>query len=146
MTAMISRYRNAGQTCVFANRIYVQRPVYDLFAVKLAEKAAGLKVGDGFAEHLTTGPLIDEQGLAKVEDHIADAVGNGAKIAVGGRRSDAGKLFYEPTTLLDVTGEMKVAREETFGPVAPIFAFGTVDDVIVQANDTEFGLAAYFYA
>jgi len=144
--AMISKYRNAGQTCVCANRIYVQRPVYDLFAAKLAEKVARLKVGDGFAEHVTTGPLIDEQGLAKVEDHIADAVGKGARIAVGGRRSNAGKLFYEPTILTDVTSKMKVAREETFGPVAPIFVFDTVEDVIFQANDTEFGLAAYFYA
>ncbi len=144
--AMISKYRNAGQTCVCANRLYVQQDVYDEFATKLAEKVAGLNVGDGFAEGVTTGPLIDTQGLAKVEHHIADAVAKGAKVAAGGKRSNAGALFYEPTILTGVTSAMKVAREETFGPVAPLFAFDTVEDVIEQANDTEFGLAAYFYA
>ncbi|MBZ0161503.1 MAG: NAD-dependent succinate-semialdehyde dehydrogenase [Notoacmeibacter sp.] len=144
--AMISKYRNAGQTCVCANRIYVQRSVYDEFAAKLADKVAGLSVGDGFSAGVTTGPLIDKQGLAKVEDHIADAVEKGAKVARGGKRSNAGSLFFEPTILTGVTSAMKVAREETFGPVAPLFAFDTVEDVIAQANDTEFGLAAYFYA
>ncbi len=144
--AMISKYRNAGQTCVCANRLYVQRGVYDAFAEKLAARVAALNVGDGFGEGVTTGPLIDTQGLAKVEDHIADAVAKGAKIATGGQRSKAGALFFEPTILTGVTASMKVAREETFGPVAPLFAFDTVDDVIAQANDTEFGLAAYFYA
>lgn len=144
--AMISKYRNAGQTCVCANRIYVQRSVYDEFAAKLADKVAGLSVGDGFSAGVTTGPLIDTQGLAKVEDHIADAVAKGAKVARGGKRSNAGSLFFEPTILTGVTSAMKVAREETFGPVAPLFAFDTVEDVIAQANDTEFGLAAYFYA
>jgi succinate-semialdehyde dehydrogenase/glutarate-semialdehyde dehydrogenase len=144
--AMISKYRNAGQTCVCANRLYVQRGVYKEFTAKLAEKVAGLKVGDGFSHGVTTGPLIDAQGLAKVEDHIADAVSKGAIVAAGGKRSEAGALFFEPTILTGVTSAMKVAREETFGPVAPLFAFDTVEDVIEQANDTEFGLAAYFYA
>ncbi len=144
--AMISKYRNAGQTCVCANRIYVQCSVYDAFAEKLGEKVAALKVGDGFADGVTTGPLIDGQGLAKVEDHIADAVAKGAKVVAGGKRSQAGGLFFEPTILTGVTSSMKVAREETFGPVAPLFAFDTPDEVIELANDTEFGLAAYFYA
>ena len=144
--AMISKYRNAGQTCVCANRFYVQRGVYDAFARKLAARVRDLSVGDGFTDGVTTGPLIDLQGLAKVENHVADAVGKGAQVAVGGQRAGSGALFYEPTVLTGVTSDMKVAREETFGPVAPLFAFDTVEDVICQANDTEFGLAAYFYA
>jgi succinate-semialdehyde dehydrogenase/glutarate-semialdehyde dehydrogenase len=144
--AMISKYRNAGQTCVCANRLYVQRSVYDEFATKLAEKVAGLSVGDGFSDGVTTGPLIDLPGLVKVEDHVADAVEKGAKVVTGGKRSGAGTLFYEPTILTGVTSAMKVAREETFGPITPLFAFDTVEDVIAQANNTEFGLAAYFYA
>ena len=144
--AMISKYRNAGQTCVCANRLYVQSGIYDAFAEKLAAKVGELKLGDGFAEGVTTGPLIDEQGLAKVEDHIADALAKGAKVATGGKRASQGALFYEPTVLTGVTPQMKVAREETFGPVAPLFRFDTAEDVIAQANDTEFGLAAYFYA
>ncbi|WP_193370438.1 NAD-dependent succinate-semialdehyde dehydrogenase [Pelagibius marinus] len=144
--AMVSKFRNAGQTWVCANRIYVQRGVYDLFAAKLTQRVAELKVGDGFEEDVTTGPLIDGHGLAKVEDHIGDAVAKGARIAAGGKRSQKGALFFEPTILAGVTPAMKIAREETFGPVAPLFAFDTVEDVIVQANDTEFGLAAYFYA
>jgi len=144
--AMISKYRNAGQTCVCANRLYVQAGVYDEFARKLSEKVGQLKIGDGFGDGVTTGPLIDKNGLAKVEDHVADAVAKGARVVSGGRRSNAGELFYEPTVLTGVTKAMKVAREETFGPVAPLFKFETVEDVIAQANDTEFGLAAYFYA
>lgn len=144
--ALISKYRNAGQTCVCANRIYVQRSVYDAFAQKLEEKVAGLKVGDGFDEGTTTGPLIDKAALKKVEEHVADAVSKGAKIKTGGTRDNHGELFYKPTILTGATSDMKLAREETFGPVAPLFAFDTVEEVIELANATEFGLAAYFYA
>ena len=144
--AIMCKYRNAGQTCVCANRIYVQDGIHDAFAEKFAEKVKALKVGDGFAADVAVGPLIDEKGLGKVEDHVADAVGKGAKIVTGGKRSEAGALFYEPTVLQDVTAAMKVAGEETFGPVAPLFRFDDVEDVIAQSNDTEFGLAAYFYA
>ena len=144
--AMISKYRNAGQTCVCANRLYVQSGVYDAFAEKLARKVGELRVGDGFEDGVTTGPLIDEQGLKKVEDHVADAVAKGAKVIIGGEPDPHGGNFYTPTVLTGVTTDMKVAREETFGPVAPLFKFDGVDDVIRMANDTEFGLAAYFYA
>jgi len=144
--AMISKYRNAGQTCVCANRIYVQAGVYDEFAQKLAKKVETLKVGDGFEDGVTTGPLIDEQGLAKVEDHVANAVSMGAKVITGGAPDGHGGTFYQPTVLTGITTDMKVAREETFGPVAPLFKFDTVEDVITMANDTEFGLASYFYA
>ena len=144
--AMISKYRNAGQTCVCANRIYVQAGVYDAFAQKLAEKVQALKVGDGFTDGVTTGPLIDEQGLAKVEDHVADAVSMGAQVLTGGASDSHGGTFYQPTVLTGVTTAMKVAREETFGPVAPLFRFETDEEVIAMANDTEFGLASYFYA
>jgi succinate-semialdehyde dehydrogenase/glutarate-semialdehyde dehydrogenase len=144
--AMISKYRNAGQTCVCANRIYVQAGVYDAFAAKLAEKVGTLKVGNGFADGVTTGPLIDAQGLAKVEDHVANAVSMGAQVIAGGAPDDQGGTFYQPTVLTGITAGMKVAKEETFGPVAPLFRFDTVEDVIEMANDTEFGLASYFYA
>ncbi|PLX37692.1 MAG: succinate-semialdehyde dehydrogenase (NADP(+)) [Hyphomicrobiales bacterium] len=144
--AMASKYRNAGQTCVCANRLYVQAGVYDAFAEKLAAAVAEMQVGDGFEEGVTTGPLIDEQGLAKVEDHIADATAKGGKVILGGKRHEKGGMFFEPTIITGVTKAMKVSREETFGPVAPLFSFDTVEDVIAQANDTEFGLAAYFYA
>jgi len=144
--AIISKYRNAGQTCVCANRLYVQAGVYDEFAEKLAKKVGELKVGDGFEEGVTTGPLIDEGGLDKVKEHVADATSKGAKVLIGGAEDSHGGTFYQPTVLTDVTTDMKVAREETFGPVAPLFRFDTVDDVIAMANDTEFGLASYFYA
>ncbi|MDQ0458150.1 NAD-dependent succinate-semialdehyde dehydrogenase [Rhizobium paknamense] len=144
--AMISKYRNAGQTCVCANRIYVQSGVYDAFAAKLKEKVKGLKVGDGFAEGVTTGPLIDANAVKKVKEHIADALSKGAKVELGGEPAEAGELFFQPTILTEVTTEMKVAREETFGPVAPLFRFETEDEVIEMANNTEFGLASYFYA
>jgi len=143
---MTSKYRNAGQTCVCANRLYVQAGVYDEFAEKLAKKVGELKVGDGFEEGVTTGPLIDEQGLEKVKEHVADATSKGAKVLIGGEPDPHGGTFYEPTVLTGVTTDMKVAREETFGPVAPLFRFETVEDVISMANDTEFGLASYFYA
>ncbi len=144
--AMISKYRNNGQTCVCANRIYVQAGVYDAFAEKLAEKAAALKVGDGFEAGVQAGPLITEKAVEKVEAHIADAVSKGAKVALGGRRSPLGGTFFEPTILTGVTRDMAVATDETFGPVAPLFRFETEADVIAQANDTIFGLASYFYA
>lgn len=144
--AMISKYRNNGQTCVCANRFYVQAGIYDAFAEKLATAVRAITVGDGFEEGVAAGPLINPQAMAKVEDHIADAVSKGAEVVVGGKRHALGGTFFEPTVLSGVTKEMKVATEETFGPVAPLFKFDSVDDVIAQANDTEFGLASYFYA
>ncbi|MDM9619571.1 NAD-dependent succinate-semialdehyde dehydrogenase [Rhizobium sp. S96] len=144
--ALASKYRNAGQTCVCANRLYVQSGVYDAFAAKLAAKVEEMSVGDGFKAGVTIGPLIDAQGLAKVEGHVTDAVSKGAKVLTGGKRIDGAGTFFTPTVLTGVTRGMKVAREETFGPVAPLFRFDTVEDVIQQANDTEFGLAAYFFA
>ncbi|MDH3667348.1 MAG: NAD-dependent succinate-semialdehyde dehydrogenase [Paracoccaceae bacterium] len=144
--AMLCKFRNAGQTCVCANRIYVQAGVYDAFSEKLRDAVAKLKVGDGFAEGVTTGPLIDLAGLAKVEEHVEDAVSKGAHITAGGQRHELGGSFYLPTILTGVTQEMAVAREETFGPVAPLFKFEDEAQVIAMANDTEFGLAGYFYA
>ena len=144
--AMISKYRNAGQTCVCANRIYVQENIYEEFSKKLAEATRAMKVGNGFDDGVTTGPLIDQQALEKVEEHIEDAVSKGASILSGGTRSNLGGTFYNPTVLTDVTSSMKVAKEETFGPIAPLFKFDSVENVIDAANDTEFGLAAYFYA
>ncbi|MCY0150352.1 NAD-dependent succinate-semialdehyde dehydrogenase [Hoeflea sp. G2-23] len=144
--AMISKYRNNGQTCVCANRIYVQSGVYDAFAEKLAVAVSKMKIGDGFDDGVTTGPLISEAAVSKVMEHIEDAKAKGAKVITGGSRHALGGTFFEPTILTGVTREMKVAGEETFGPVAPLFKFDTVDDVIEQANDTIFGLASYFYA
>jgi succinate-semialdehyde dehydrogenase/glutarate-semialdehyde dehydrogenase len=144
--AMVSKFRNMGQTCVCANRLYVQRGVYDAFVEKLTAAASKLRVGDGTAEGVTQGPLINDKAIAKVEEHLADATSKGAKIVLGGRRHELGKTFYEPTVVTGVTQDMIVAREETFGPVAPIFPFDTEDEVIGYANDTEFGLAAYFFA
>jgi len=144
--AMISKYHNTGQTCVCANRFLVQDRVYDAFASKLSAAAAKLKIGDGLAGETQQGPLIDQAALAKVEEHVADALAKGAKVLTGGKRHALGRTYYEPTVLADVTTQMKVAREETFGPVAPLFRFRTERDAIDMANDTEFGLAAYFYA
>jgi len=143
--AMASKYRNSGQTCICANRILVQAPVYDAFAQKLVAAVKGLRVGDGLAGATDQGPLIDAAALAKVEEHIADAVAKGAQVAHGGRRHALGGTFFEPTVLTHVTPAMRVAREETFGPIAPIFRFDTEEEAIRMANDTEFGLAAYFY-
>jgi succinate-semialdehyde dehydrogenase/glutarate-semialdehyde dehydrogenase len=143
--AIASKYRNTGQTCVCANRFYVQAGIYDAFAERLDRAVATLRVGDGLAGPTEQGPLIDARALAKVEAHIADAVGKGARIARGGKRHALGGNFFEPTILLDVTADMRVAREETFGPVAPLFRFDTETEVVQRANDTEFGLAAYFY-
>jgi succinate-semialdehyde dehydrogenase/glutarate-semialdehyde dehydrogenase len=144
--AMISKYRNNGQTCVCANRILVQDGVYDGFAAKLAEKVRALKVGRGTEAGVNIGPLIDENAVAKVEEHIQDAVSKGAKIVVGGKKHALGGLFFEPTVLTGVNTTMKVTREETFGPVAPLFRFKTEEEGVAMANDTEFGLASYFYA
>src|SRR5476649_1360998 len=143
--AIISKYRNNGQTCVCANRILVQEKVYDAFAAKLAEKVNALKVGDGRQAGVTTGPLINAAALAKVEEHIADALAKGAKVLTGGKRHALGGLFFQPTVLTGVTTSMQVTREETFGPVAPLFRFNDEPEAIRLANDTEFGLAAYFY-
>lgn len=144
--AMISKYRNNGQTCVCANRIYVQAGVYDAFAEKLVAAVNTIKVGDGFTDGVTAGPLISEAAVEKVESHIDDAVSKGALIATGGKRHDLKGTFFEPTVLTGATRDMLIASDETFGPVAPLFKFDTVDDVIDQANDTIFGLASYFYA
>jgi succinate-semialdehyde dehydrogenase/glutarate-semialdehyde dehydrogenase len=144
--ALIAKFRNAGQTCVCANRLYVQRGVYDAFAAKLATAVGRLEVGDGGEPGAQIGPLISPAALAKVEAHVADALAHGARATVGGKRHPAGALFYQPTVLVGADRAMTIAREETFGPVAPLFVFDTVEDVIAMANDTEFGLASYFYA
>jgi succinate-semialdehyde dehydrogenase / glutarate-semialdehyde dehydrogenase len=143
--AIASKYRNTGQTCVCANRLLVQAPVYEAFAQKLAHAVAQLKVGDGLKGVTDQGPLIDAKALAKVEEHLADALGKGARILQGGKRHALGGTFFEPTVLTDVTPQMLVAREETFGPIAPLFRFDTEAQAIQMSNDTEFGLAAYFY-
>ncbi|MFZ5789842.1 MAG: NADP-dependent succinate-semialdehyde dehydrogenase [Pseudomonadota bacterium] len=144
--AMMSKYRNTGQTCVCANRILVQDKVYDAFAQKLAAAVAKLRVGDGLKGETQQGPLINMKAVEKVEEHIADAVKKGAKVVVGGKRHALGGSFFEPTVLANVTTQMAVAREETFGPVAPLFRFKTDEEAVALANDTEFGLANYFYA
>ncbi|MGY4878208.1 NAD-dependent succinate-semialdehyde dehydrogenase [Vreelandella aquamarina] len=143
---MISKYRNTGQTCVCANRIYVQNSVYDVFARKLAAAVAKLKVGHGTEDGVTQGPLIDMKAVNKIESHISDATSQGAKVILGGKRHPLGGSFFEPTILTDVTQQMLVAQDETFGPLAPLFRFETEEDVIAHANDTRFGLAAYFYS
>jgi succinate-semialdehyde dehydrogenase/glutarate-semialdehyde dehydrogenase len=144
--AIASKYRNAGQTCVCANRILVQDSVYDAFAGKLADAVAALKVGNGFEQGTIIGPLIDGKAVEKVEQHIADAVAKGAKVTLGGKRHALGGSFFEPTIITGVTPDMAVAKEETFGPLAPLFRFKTDAEAIKLANDTEFGLAAYFYS
>ncbi len=144
--ALIAKFRNNGQTCVCANRLYVQDGVYDAFAEKLSKAVGSLKTGNGFDEGINLGPLIDEAALAKVEEHVADALSKGGRVVAGGHRHRLGGRFYEATVLADVTPAMAVAKEETFGPVAPLFRFKDEADVIAQANDTEFGLASYFYA
>ena len=144
--AMASKYRNAGQTCVCVNRIFAQDKIYDKFVEKLTQAVRDLKVGDGFGEGVTIGPLINMAAVEKVEEHINDAKSKGAKVAVGGHRHALGHTFYEPTVLTGTTPDMLIFREETFGPVAPVFRFTTEEEAITLANDTEFGLAAYFYA
>jgi len=143
--ALASKYRNTGQTCVCANRLLIQAGVYDEFAGKLKSAVAQLRVGDGLAGITEQGPLIDAKAVMKVEEHIADALAKGAKVILGGKRHALGGSFFEPTILTDVTPKMLVAREETFGPVAPLFKFETEAEAIAMANDTEFGLAAYIY-
>ena len=144
--AMISKFRNNGQTCVCANRIYVQAGVYDAFAAKLATAVNKLNIGDGLTAGTTTGPLINMDAVEKVEEHIADVIKGGGKVIVGGKRHALGGTFFEPTVVTGVTPQMMVANEETFGPLAPLFKFDTEDEVIKRANDTIFGLASYFYA
>jgi succinate-semialdehyde dehydrogenase/glutarate-semialdehyde dehydrogenase len=144
--AIASKYRNSGQTCVCTNRFYVHEAVYDAFAEKLAAAASALKVGNGQEAGTLLGPLINEAAVKKVEAHIADAIGKGAKVVTGGKRHTLGHGFFQPTVLSGVTSDMLVATEETFGPLAPIFKFSSDDEVVRLANDTEFGLAAYFYS
>jgi succinate-semialdehyde dehydrogenase/glutarate-semialdehyde dehydrogenase len=144
--AVLSKYRNTGQTCVCANRLFVQDSVYDEFSRKLAAAAAKLRVGDGLESGIEQGPLIDAAALAKVEQLVGEALGQGARALVGGRRHELGGTYYQPTVLVDVKPGMRLAREEIFGPVAPLFRFAHESDAICMANDTQFGLAAYFYA
>jgi succinate-semialdehyde dehydrogenase/glutarate-semialdehyde dehydrogenase len=144
--ALASKYRNSGQTCVSVNRIYAQAGIYDAFVAKLAERSAALRVGDGMAAGTELGPLIDDKAVRKVEDHIADAVAQGARLLTGGKRHPLGHSFFEPTVLADVTQAMKITREETFGPVAAVVKFADEGEAVAMANASEFGLAAYFYA
>jgi hypothetical protein len=143
--AMASKYRNAGQTCVWVNRILAQDKIYDAFVSRLAEAVSAFKIGDGFEPGVAIGPLIDIAAVEKVEEHVSDAVSKGARVVVGGKRHALGRTFFEPTVLADATPDMLIFREETFGPVAPVFRFETEEEAIRLANDTEFGLAAYFY-
>ncbi len=143
--AMLSKYRNAGQTCVCANRLLVQEGIHDRFVEKLAAAVAALRVGNGVDDGVTQGPLIDDAAIAKVEELVADARAKGARVVCGGRRHSRGGTYYEPTILAGVTPAMRLAREEVFGPVAPVFTFKTEADAIAMANDTEYGLASYFY-
>ena len=144
--AMVAKFRNNGQTCVCANRIYVHSDIYDEFAEALANKLAALPVGDGFSDGVVFGPLIDQAAVDKVQEHVSDATSKGATVALGGKPHKLGGTFYEPTILTDVTGDMAVAVEETFGPLAALFRFDNENDVIAAANDTDFGLASYFYS
>jgi succinate-semialdehyde dehydrogenase/glutarate-semialdehyde dehydrogenase len=144
--AMASKYRNTGQTCVCANRLLVQDGVYEAFAKKLADKVGSMKVGSGLEDGVVQGPLIDMKAVEKVEEHISDALAKGARVVTGGKRHDRGGQFFQPTVLADVTPAMKITREETFGPVAPLYRFKTEKELLDLANDTEYGLAAYFYS
>jgi succinate-semialdehyde dehydrogenase/glutarate-semialdehyde dehydrogenase len=144
--AMASKYRNTGQTCVCANRLFVQDGVYDAFAKKFADKVSQLKVGNGLEDGVTQGPLIDMKAVEKVEEHISDALSKGARVLTGGKRHDKGGQYFQPTVLADVKTDMKVTHEETFGPVAPLYRFKTEQELLELANNTEYGLAAYFYS
>ncbi|MEP3671496.1 MAG: aldehyde dehydrogenase family protein, partial [Hyphomicrobiales bacterium] len=143
---MMSKYRNSGQTCVCANRIYVQDGVFDAFSAKFVEAVSKLKVGPGIEEGTTQGPLINMAAVEKVEDHVKDAVAHGGKVLIGGKRHQLGGTFFEPTVVTGATLDMKVSREETFGPLAPLYRFKDEDDVVKLANDVPAGLAAYFYS
>ncbi len=143
--ALAAKFRNAGQTCVCANRLYVQAGIHDRFVAALADAVSRLKVGRGTEPGVVQGPLINDEAVAKVERHVADATARGAKLMTGGRRHMLGRTFFEPTVLAGVTVDMAVAREETFGPVAPVFRFDTEEEVVAAANATEFGLAAYVF-
>ena len=142
---MISKFRNSGQTCVCANRILVQDGVYDTFSEKLAKAAGELQVGDGMQAGTQQGPLIDVSAVEKVEEHVEDILEKGGQVLVGGKRHDLGGSFFQPTVATGVTAQMKVAKEETFGPLAPLFRFGTEEEAVAMANATEYGLACYFY-
>jgi succinate-semialdehyde dehydrogenase/glutarate-semialdehyde dehydrogenase len=144
--AIASKYRNAGQTCVCANRIFVQSGIYDRFAAQLAEKVEAMKVGSGLDQGTVIGPLIEEKAVQKVEEHVRDALSKGAKVLTGGKRVDGKGYFYVPTVLTGIKADMLAMREETFGPVAPLMKFDTEEEVIRLANSTEYGLAAYFYS
>ncbi|MDX5358469.1 MAG: aldehyde dehydrogenase family protein, partial [Rhodobacterales bacterium] len=144
--AIMSKYRNNGQTCVCANRIYVQAGVYDAFAAKLAAAVDKMRVGDGLTETVDLGPLVNMAAVEKVEEHVADALAKGGTVVTGGKRHERGGSFFEPTIITGVTQDMMVSKEETFGPLAPLFRFETEDQAVAYANDTIFGLAAYFYA
>jgi succinate-semialdehyde dehydrogenase/glutarate-semialdehyde dehydrogenase len=144
--AMMSKYRNAGQTCVCANRIYVQAGVYDAFVEKFAAQVAAMKVGHGTESGVEQGPLINRAAVDKVDEHVQDAISKGGKVVTGGKRHELGDNFYQPTVIANATQDMLFAKEETFGPLAPVFKFETEDDVIAMANDTEYGLASYFYS
>jgi succinate-semialdehyde dehydrogenase/glutarate-semialdehyde dehydrogenase len=144
--AMLSKFRNAGQTCVCSNRLFVQDGVFDEFAEKLAARVGQLKVGHGTEDGVMQGPLIDEAAIAKIESHVADAISKGASLIEGGKRHELGGTFFEPTVLANVSKDALIFSEETFGPVAPLFRFKTDEEVIALANDTEFGLASYFYS
>ena len=144
--AIASKFRNAGQTCVCANRLYVHDKVYDAFAEKLVVAVNKLKVGPGTEDGVQLGPLIDKKAVEKIEEHIADALAGGARIVAGGKPHELGGTYFQPTVMADVTPAMKVAKEETFGPLAPLFRFKSDEEVVAQANDTEFGLASYFYS
>jgi succinate-semialdehyde dehydrogenase/glutarate-semialdehyde dehydrogenase len=144
--AVQAKFRNAGQTCVSANRIYVQSAVHDAFAEKFVARVAELSVGDGFSAGVTIGPMIDRHAIEKIEAHVADAVSKGAEVRSGGHRIGTSGTFFEPTVLTGISTDMRIAQEETFGPIAPIIRFETAEQVIAEANDTIYGLAAYFYA
>ncbi|MEH6737928.1 MAG: aldehyde dehydrogenase family protein, partial [Sulfitobacter sp.] len=144
--ALIAKFRNAGQTCVCANRLYVQSGVYKEFSEKLAKRVSAFNIGDGFGDGVTVGPLINEAALSKVEAHLTDAVAKGATTITGGKRHSLGGTFFEPTVVTGMKKDMLVSHEETFGPIAPLFEFETEDEAVELANDTEFGLAGYFYS
>ncbi|GMO55347.1 hypothetical protein BwSF12_69730 [Bradyrhizobium ottawaense] len=144
--AIVSKYRNMGQTCVCANRLYAQDKIYDEFVQKLSKKVAAMKIGDGTESGVTQGPLINLKAVDKVERHIADAVKRGAKVVTGGKRSELGRSFFEPTVLADVKPDSLVSQEETFGPLAPVIRFKDEADVIAMCNASPFGLASYFYS